>query len=45
MLFDYVLADPRNAKLAYNSGNTKRGALWHHKINWADICPKIILEG
>lgn len=43
--FGSVLADPRNAKLAYNSGNTKRGALWHHKINWADICPKIILEG
>ena len=43
--FGSVLADPRNAKLAFNSGNTKRGALWHHKINWADICPKIILEG
>lgn len=43
--FGSVLADPKNAKLSWNSGNTKRGALWHHKINWADICPKIILEG
>jgi len=43
--FGAVLADPKNAKLTWNSGNTKRGALWHHRVNWADIAPKIILEG
>jgi hypothetical protein len=42
--FGAVLADPRNAKLTYNNGNTKRGALWHHKVSWSNICPKIILE-
>lgn len=42
--FGAILADPKNAKLAYNTGNTKRGALWHHKVNWSDIAPKIILE-
>lgn len=42
--FGAVLADPKNAKLTWNSGNTKRGALWHHRVNWADIAPKIILE-
>lgn len=42
--FGAVLADPHNAKLTYNNGNTKRGALWHHKVSWASICPKIILE-
>jgi hypothetical protein len=42
--FGAILADPKNAKLTYNSGNTKRGALWHHRVNWASISPKIILE-
>ena len=42
--FGSILADPRNAKLTYNNGNTKRGALWHHQVSWASICPKIILE-
>lgn len=42
--FGAILADPKNAKLAYNTGNTKRGVLWHYKVNWADIAPKIILE-
>lgn len=42
--FGAILADPKNAKLTWNSGNTKRGALWHHRVNWADIAPKIILE-
>ena len=43
--FGAVLADPKHAKLTWNSGNTKRGALWHHRVNWADIAPKIILGG
>lgn len=43
--FGAVLADPKNAKLTWNSGNTKRGALWHHKVSWNKIAPKIILEG
>lgn len=42
--FGAVLADPHNAKLTWNSGNTKRGALWHHRISWENIAPKIILE-
>lgn len=42
--FGAVLADPKNAKLSWNSGNTKRGALWHHKVSWSSIMPKIILE-
>lgn len=42
--FGAVLADPRNAKLTYNRGNTKRGALWHHQVSWSAIAPKIILE-
>lgn len=42
--FGAILADPKNAKLTWNSGNTKRGALWHHRVNWSDIAPKIILE-
>lgn len=42
--FGAVLADPKNAKLTYNSGNTKRGALWYHRVSWSDIAPKIILE-
>lgn len=42
--FGAILADPNNAKLAFNSGNTKRGALWHHKVSWSKIAPMIILE-
>ena len=42
--FGAILADPKNAKLTWNSGNTKRGALWHHRVNWSNIAPKIILE-
>ena len=42
--FGAILADPKNAKLSWNSGNTKRGALWHHQVAWAKIAPKIILE-
>lgn len=42
--FGAILADPKNAKLTYNTVNTKRGALWHHRVNWSDIAPKIILE-
>lgn len=42
--FGAILADPKNAKLTWNSGNTKRGALWHHRVSWSAIAPKIILE-
>ena len=37
-----VLQDPNNAKLVMNLHNTKRGALWHHRISWAKIMPKIL---
>ncbi len=37
-----ILQDPNNAKLTINRHNTKRGALWHHRINWINIAPKII---
>ena len=37
-----VLQDPNNAKLVLNKHNTKRGSLWHHRISWENICPKII---
>lgn len=37
-----VLQDPNNAKLTINRHNTKRGALWHHRISWSNIAPKII---
>jgi len=40
--FGSVLQDPNNAKLVLNKHNTKRGALWHHRISWASIMPKII---
>ena len=40
--FGSVLQDPNNAKLTINRHNTKRGALWHHRINWSKITPKII---
>jgi hypothetical protein len=42
--FGSILQDPRNAKLTLNTVNTKRGALWHHKINWSKFMPKIIDE-
>ena len=37
-----ILQDPNNAKLVLNLHNTKRGALWHHRISWANICPMIL---
>lgn len=40
--FGSVLQDPNNAKLTINRHNTKRGALWHHRISWSDIAPKIL---
>lgn len=40
--FGSVLQDPNNAKLTINRHNTKRGALWHHRINWVKIMPKIL---
>jgi len=40
--FGSVLQDPNNAKLTINRHNTKRGALWHHKISWAKLAPKIL---
>ena len=40
--FGSVLQDPNNAKLTINRHNTKRGALWHHRISWKNICPMIL---
>jgi hypothetical protein len=40
--FGSVLQDPNNAKLIINRHNTKRGALWHHRISWSNICPMIL---
>ena len=40
--FGSILQDPNNAKLTINRHNTKRGALWHHKISWKNIAPKIL---
>lgn len=40
--FGSVLQDPNNAKLVLNKHNTKRGALWHHRISWENICPKLL---
>jgi len=40
--FGSVLQDPNNAKLTLNLHNTKRGALWHHKISWNKLCPMIL---
>ena len=40
--FGSVLQDPNNAKLTINRHNTKRGALWHHRISWSKITPKIL---
>jgi hypothetical protein len=40
--FGSVLQDPNNAKLTINNHNTKRGALWHHRISWNKICPMIL---
>lgn len=40
--FGSVLQDPNNAKLVLNLHNTKRGALWHHRINWSKITPMIL---
>ena len=37
--FGSILQDPNNAKLTLNRHNTKRGALWHHRVNWSDIMP------
>ena len=43
--FGSILKDPNNAKLTINRHNTKRGALWHHRINWKNIAPKILDNG
>jgi hypothetical protein len=43
--FGSVLQDPNNAKLTINRHNTKRGALWHHKISWIKLAPKILDNG
>ncbi len=40
--FGSILQDPNNAKLTINMHNTKRGALWHHKVYWSKISPKIL---
>lgn len=40
--FGSILTDPNNAKLSINRHNTKRGALWHHKVYWSKIAPKIL---
>ena len=40
--FGSVLQDPNNSKLTINKHNTKRGALWHHRISWEKLCPKIL---
>jgi hypothetical protein len=40
--FGSILQDPNNAKLVLNLHNTKRGALWHHKVYWSRFMPKII---
>lgn len=40
--FGSILQDPNNAKLTINNHNTKRGALWHHRISWSNICPMIL---
>lgn len=40
--FGSVLQDPNNTKLTINNHNTKRGALWHHRISWSNICPMIL---
>lgn len=40
--FGSILQDPNNAKLTINLHNTKRGALWHHKVYWNKLMPKII---
>ena len=40
--FGSILQDPNNAKLTINRHNTKRGALWHHKVYWSKLAPKII---
>lgn len=40
--FGSVLQDPNNSKLTLNLHNTKRGALWHHKVYWSKISPKIL---
>lgn len=37
-----ILQDPNNAKLVMNLHNTKRGALWHHRISWSKLMPKIL---
>lgn len=43
--FGSILQDPNNAKLTINRHNVKRGALWHHRISWNKITPKILDNG
>jgi hypothetical protein len=40
--FGSILQDPNNAKLTINKHNVKRGALWHHKVYWSKLSPKIL---
>lgn len=40
--FGSILQDPNNVKLVLNKHNTKRGDLWHHRVNWSKIAPKLI---
>lgn len=37
-----VLQDPNNSRLVLNKHNTKRGALWHHRISWTKLTPMIL---
>lgn len=40
--FGSILQDPNNTKLTLNLHNTKRGALWHHRIYWSKLAPKLL---
>lgn len=42
--FGSILQDPNNVKLTINKHNTKRGALWHHRVDWSKLTPKILNE-
>lgn len=37
-----VLQDPNNSSLVVNLHNTKRGALWHHRVSWQGLCPMLL---
>jgi hypothetical protein len=40
--FGSILQDPNNVRLVINRHNTKRGALWHHRVSWSNIMPKML---